>query len=124
MTMSNKANAALAAHDYQQATAALAEELAAQREHEHEHQHGLAGCLLAIAELASETGHLGRAATLLGAVAKLREANPASVEEQISYDRIAANVRAQLGMTNFTRARQQGHTMSRAQAIDYALITS
>src|SRR5437870_13127242 len=75
-----------------------------------------------LARIAAERGEPERAARLLGAVANLREeagAAPLPLEREI-LDRLAASVRASLGVAAFEAAFQAGQALSLSSALDLA----
>jgi predicted ATPase/class 3 adenylate cyclase len=64
-----------------------------------------------------------RAARLLGAAAALLDAMPATLDpaDHLDYERIVANVQAQLDETSYATAWAEGRAMTLEQAIAYAL---
>ena len=83
----------------------------------------VAGCLEALAQLASDTGRAARAARLLGAADALRASIGAPMPpiERADIEVATDAVRALLGVDAFTQARAEGRAMSFEQAVAYAL---
>jgi tetratricopeptide (TPR) repeat protein len=84
-------------------------------------QRGLAACLEATAVFAVTCGSAGKAATLLAAVAALREqVGPASILAAAECDSLAASLRGTLGSTAFVIAEERGRMLSLMQALALA----
>ena len=77
--------------------------------------------LEAFAELALARHAGRRAAIILGAAARLREATGLSVREEREHKRVAAATRAALGDAAFDQAWREGSAMELADAVRYAL---
>lgn len=79
--------------------------------------------VIGLAAVATERGQLERAATLLGAVETMMEAQHMDwpPDERPHYERMLADLPAAMGATEFERARSDGQSMSAADAVAMAL---
>jgi tetratricopeptide (TPR) repeat protein len=113
---------ALHEHDYARARALFEEGLPLQRQYEI--TQGLLLTVVGLAGIAGANGKPQSAARLLGAVEASRQAlgdfDPA---DRMEYDRILADVRAQLDEATFDAAWEEGRKMTLEEAVEYALKT-
>ena len=84
---------------------------------------GIAGCLAGFAGIAVGENDPARAARLLGAAARLREASGTreGAVDRAEHGRYAAAARAALGKSEFAAAYAAGRAMSIEEAISFAL---
>jgi predicted ATPase len=104
-----------------QARASFAESLALFQEMDI--RRGIASCLVGFAGVASVEGHVTRAVRLSGAAEALRDVIGARLEpdDRVQYERIVAATRTQLSEAVFAQAWAEGHAMTQAQVVAYAL---
>jgi hypothetical protein len=76
-----------------------------------------------LAGVAAGQGHLARAARLFGAAAAVRTrlGVPLRPANQALYQRHVTHTRAALGEEGWSRLREEGHAMTRDEAVTYAL---
>ncbi len=120
-SLQNLAGMRLRRRDYEQAAALLRESIGIARETGD--QATTAYCLERFADLSSAGERFDRAARLFGAADALRQASSSSRSpaDALNLETAIAGVRAELDESAWTRAWNEGRTMSLQQAVEYAL---